>query len=146
MRDQYTPVPDLVPGKNKTQRETDFFAWAIANCEYRETQKAELQPIIDGYRGWEKKRYGMDVAEQSIKKAITGNGYVVAEPWVIGLSLRGKDNAVPLVQPRPNEGIRVASPSPSLIEANNPIKPEPKPEITFVEAGPMPWARKTKDQ
>lgn len=148
MSARYVIVPDLVPGKKKTQREADFFEWAGANCEYRETQKTELQPILDGYRRWEKKRYGLDVADQSIKQAITGIGYVVSEPSVFGLFLRSPEATVPAeAQPR-NEGIRVASPSAGLIEANlGPLKPEPKPEVRFVEAGDMPWAAtKAKEQ
>jgi len=116
----------LVPGKRKSKREEDLYTWLLEHCGWTEQQKFDLAPILDGFTAWEAKKYGIVPARQSVLQALVGNGFRIAEPLVIGLFIREKD-AVPVVEPQHNEGIRVSSPSPELIEANSGrIDPQPQ--------------------
>lgn len=125
----YQPVPDLTAGRPKYDREHDLFQWLREHCEWIESQPLDKQPVYKAYAEWEKAKYGIRPSDRTIDRSVTTLGFILDGSCVFGISLRGKD-AVREVQPQPNEGMRVASPSPSLIAANiGVVKPEPIPEV-----------------
>lgn len=149
MSKAYVPIPDFTPGLPKVDRDGDLFKWLSNNCEWREREWSATQPIYEAFATWEKSKYGMPVVARSVEQSLVSLGFVVQGARVLGVFLRGIESTNPAAAKHSDEGVRVASPSAGLIEANvGLLKPEPKPDVTFVEAGPMPFARdsKTKEQ
>jgi len=143
MSQTYEPIPDLTFGQRKGDRENDLFDWLRSHCEWREGTWSATAPVFEAYAAWEKGKHGISVADRSIAQSLFALGYRVESGKVLSVFLRGKEATVPVAAKQSGEGLRVAAPSADLIEANlGPIKPEPEPEVRFIEHGPMPTKKK----
>jgi len=149
MSETYVPVPDLTAGRPKDKDELHLFRWLDAHCEFREGLKAEVAPIVKGYRAAFRDEHDMDLPPRSILQTLVSLGHIVAEPWVFGLFLRASDAIPEPEKPVDEQSLRggsAAPVNPSLWAANGiPMEIPKKPEVTFIENASQPRPKFTQD-
>jgi hypothetical protein len=149
MSQTYTPVPDQTPGGPKYGREKELFDWLRLNCQWREGEWCDTQPLLEGFASWEKAQFGMPVSGRSIAQSLTALGYRVEGAKVLGILLRGKDAVPTPEKPVDEQSLRggsAAPVNPDLYAANGVLMEIPKkPEVTFIENGPQPRPKFIQD-
>lgn len=144
----YKRVPDQTAGRPKDKDERHLFQWLDAHCEFREQRKAEVAPIVEGYRAAFRHETGMDLPPRTILRMLVSLGHVVAEPHVVGLFMRSPD-AVPEPETPVEQTLRggISAPVDPGLFASNGLSMDlpPKPEVRFVESGPQPQPKLRQD-